>query len=273
MRTLLADTCNPIDIGIERAKEVLKQAIYRISEGIPRSSVVMYAGISGGTTAQMQEKLSEFFAEFNFRAYYNDSDSKLIIAAGLGDDDGVALIIGTGICAFTQRNGEHFKTAGWGYFIDNGGSAYNLGRDALNAYLTAQDGTGEKTLLTEEIDKLLPGGVKAIMGHIYSGGKKAVAKFSAAVFTAIERGDKVAEAILRRNMKEAARVVIGAAKHLPQGPVRVVAAGGLTDRASAVSLLREALPEGFTLEILDKKPVHGALLLAQKLVRREIKNV
>ncbi|MFQ9147986.1 MAG: hypothetical protein ACLR5G_06880 [Eubacteriales bacterium] len=44
--------------------------------------------------------------------------------AGLGREDGIKVILGTGICAFSQIHGKREKVAGWGYFIDDGGSAY-----------------------------------------------------------------------------------------------------------------------------------------------------
>jgi len=180
----------------------------------------------------------------------------------------MTLILGTGICVFVQKNNRHSKFAGWGYFIDNGGSGYNLGRDALNAYFCALDGSGEKTLLTEEIDAVYPGGAQNLIGYIYQGGKKVVASFAPTVFKAIEKGDKVANEILKRNMRQAAHIVETAAKEFESGKkIPVVLAGGLTGQKMVVDLLKESLEDAtrYEIEILSTEPVYGAVKLAQQL--------
>ena len=268
IRTLKTDTCNPVDIGIENATSVLRNAIYEICSDIPFTSIYAYAGIAGGTTADMKEKLHSFFSKFNFAAFENDSDNKNIIAAGLGNNDGMTLILGTGICAFVQKNNEHLKVAGWGYFIDKGGSGYNLGRDALDAYFCALDSTGEKTLLAEEIDAIYPGGPQKLIGYIYNIGKKAVASFAPAVFEAVKKGDKAAEEILKRNMQWAAHIVETAAKKLDgDKKIPVILAGGLTKQKLVVDLLKESLDdtEKYEISILSTDPVYGAVKLAQQL--------
>ena len=152
IRTLLVEGCNPMDIGMEETKRILREAIWKVCEDIPYASISMFAGIAGGTTGHMKSELNRFFKDFKFYSYANDSDNLNIISAGLGKKDGIILILGTGVCAYTQVKGEHIRTAGWGYLIDNGGSAYNIGRDGLNAYYCEKDKTGAKTLLTDIIE-------------------------------------------------------------------------------------------------------------------------
>ena len=268
IRTLKTDTCNPVDIGFDKAADILRNAIYEICEDIAFSSVYMYAGIAGGTTADMKQKFRDFFSEFNFAVFENDTDNRNIIAAGLGNNDGMTLILGTGICAFVQKNNEYTKVAGWGYLIDKGGSGYNLGRDALDAYFCALDSSGEETLLTEEIDAIFPGGAQKLMGYIYSGGKKAVASFAPAIFEAVKKGDKVAEEILKRNMRQAAHIVEVAAKKLDDDKkIPVILAGGLTKQDLVIELLRASLDniEKYEIEILGTEPVYGAIKLARQL--------
>ena len=272
VRTHRATACNPVDVGIDAACDILKEAIYAVCRDVPFSQITLFAGIAGGTSAGMQQRLSEFFSKFGFAAYGNDSDNKNIIAEGLGDEDGITLILGTGICAYVQQGGECSRIGGWGYLIDDGGSGYNLGRDALNAYFTALDGTGEPTLLTEEVNKLYEGGEPEIMGYIYSEKKRAVASFAPAVYAAIERGDETARKILLRNMKEAARIADAALARFPRGSrVPLVLAGGLTSHGITIDYLRDSLsePDRFDMKIMDREPVFGALELAKKIKRNE----
>lgn len=271
VRTLKVEACNPVDIGFEASTNVLKRAIYKICEDIPFSSVCLFAGIAGGTSAGMKERFCDFFKEFNFFKFACDSDNRNIVAAGLGKRDGVSIILGTGICAYAQKDNKHTKVSGWGYLIDNGGSGYNLGRDALNAYFCALDGTGRKTLLTDEIDSIYPGGPQEIMTYIYQGGKKAVASFAPAVFSALEKADEIAEAILEQNMKIAAHIIETAALGISGEKIPIIVAGGLTKQPRVLDCLKKYLkdPERFKISALQSKPVEGAVILARELVKEE----
>ena len=268
IRSHKAVACNPVDVGLDKACEVLAASIKDICGDIPLSEIILFAGIAGGTSAGMRERLHGFFESLGFYAFENDSDNKNIIVAGLGDEDGISLILGTGICAFVKKDGIFSRIAGWGYLVDSGGSGYNLGQDALNAYFSAYDGSGEPTLISEEVDALHDGGIDAIMSYIYSEKKKAVASFAPAVYKALERGDETAHRILERNMKVAARVAETARKSFESGKaIPIVISGGLTERAETLSYFRAALknPDEFNIKLLDRAPVYGALELAMKI--------
>ena len=265
VRKLEVTGCNPMDIGFEKSAQILRSALYEICGDIAFSRVYVFSGVAGGTSGDMPEKFNRLFSGLGFAGFSCDSDNRNIIAAGLGEDDGISLILGTGICAYIQKNKKHSRIAGWGYLIDNGGSGYNLGRDALNAYLCALDKTGQPTAITEEIDRIFSGGAQKLMAYIYSGGKKTVASFAPVVFSAAEKNDAVAIAILQRNMKEAAHIVETASKNFSGDKVKVVVAGGLTNCPVVIEYLKKYLknPQRYDIQILDKEPVYGALMLAK----------
>lgn len=272
VRTLYADSCNPFDIGLERAKAVLRDGIFRITEQIPLSCVSCFAGIAGGSLADMKSALADFFREFHFRAVRNDTDNLNIISAGLRGRDGVTLILGTGICAFTRQGSAYSRVGGWGYLFDDGGSAYNIGRDALNAYYCALDGSGAPTAITAGVTERCPDTApEQLLSQLYDGGKKKIASFAPVAIAAAEQGDVVAMQILKRNMAVAAHLVETAAAKLEQPRVPVVLAGGLTAQPIIVELLRESLrdPARIQLEILQEEPVQGAVLLARELSKQE----
>lgn len=266
-RSLTVEGCNPVDVGIDRAREILREAIYEICHGIRLSSVSVFAGIAGGSTGEMRTRLCEFFSELHFAAFENDSDNRNIIAAGLGAHDGVTAVMGTGFCVYTQRNGARHRSSGWGYLLDDGGSGYNLGRDALHAYFAAYDGTGAATLLTEEVDRVCPGGESALICYAYGSPKRAIASFAPAVLAAVRRGDPVATEILRRNMRVAAGVIESAAGVFDEARIPVVLAGGLSAVSEIVEELRAALinPDRYEIRVLDCAPAEGALMLARGL--------
>ncbi len=260
-----SDGCNPIDIGIEETKRRLRLAISEICRGIPMNKIAVFAGIAGGISSGNKPLLSAFFKEFGFLSYENDSDNKNIIAAGLGRSNGVSLIMGTGICAFRQKDGVCKQFSGWGYHFDNGGSGYNIGRDGLSAHFESLHGLGGNTLISDIIKASCPD-ASVLLGELYTGGKKEIASYSRAVYDAARQGDAIAISILEKNMKFAAKVIETAAESLDEEIVRVVVTGGLTADADTLKYLRAALskPEHYDIQILSVMPAEGALMLAKE---------
>lgn len=78
------------------------------------------------------------------------SDVSLLIAAGTPDGWGLALVAGTGSCAWGQTaDGRAARAGGWGYLLGDEGSGYALVIAALQAVARAADGRGPDTCLTQ----------------------------------------------------------------------------------------------------------------------------
>ena len=263
IRQLRLDSCNPFDVGINTAKNVLKNGLEQICQGIPFSSIVLFAGIAGSKVSKYYETLNTFLQEFHFASANVGSDNENIIAAGLGNRDGITVILGTGICSYVVMNNQYHRIAGWGYLFDEGGSAFNIARDALSRYFSACDGSGEATSLTAAFEKRSGCDASALLNLLYEGGKKTIASYAGLVFEEAEKGDAVSCSVLRHNMAEAARIIHAARAHFPKdgNPVPVILAGGLTEQPLLLPYLQEALGDmsGLQLEILSVQPVEGAL--------------
>lgn len=273
IRKAYADCSNPIDIGIEQATNILKHAIFDICDGIPFSSIVCFAGIAGGTSGGIQKELNEFLSSFGFLAFKTDTDNANIIAAGLGDRDGITLILGTGVCSFLQKDRKHTQIAGRGYFLDNGGSGFDIGRDALIACYREKDGIGKQTMITTLISEDGFEDLQQLLFRIYDEGKKFIASFSRYVYIAAKNGDDTANEIIRRNMKNAAFFVLANAKNLSCKRIPLILAGGLTKEQLTLFHLKEALGStyDFDIKILDREPVYGAVALAKELYEENLK--
>ncbi len=266
MRELQTESCNPIDIKIENTEKILKDAIYTICEDVSLSNVVMYAGISGGTSHDMKGRLRDFFKSFGFRTFKNDNDLQNIIAAGLGHSDGIAVILGTGFCIFSQKSGVQKRFGGWGYFFDDGGSAFNIARDGIAAHFRAVDGIDERSLISDIIEKSYPD-PQILLGKLYSEGKKGVAFFASVVIEAAEKNDRTAMEIVTRNMKYVVRAIRHAAKDFGEN-VPIVIAGGLTTAKIIPEYLSaEFGDEKYDIKILTDLPVYGALKCAAELAK------
>lgn len=261
LRESHTEQCNPFDIGAEKAIDVLKASIYEICHDIPFSSVIMFAGIAGMIAGEFKKAFRKFFDELHFKAYDFSSDNDNIISAGLGKGNGISVIMGTGICVFAVSGNERHRISGWGYLFDDGGSAYNIGRDGLSAYFSYLDGSGEYTSLFERISGQEPSSQK-LLTSLYAGGKKEIASYSPLVFEEAEKGDKICIDIIERNVKIAADLIKVAVKRIGH-PCKCVVAGGLTD--GVINRLNELLEGVVTAEKLGVRPVMGALALAKEI--------
>ena len=66
----------------------------------------------------------------------------------LGEGPGVMVAGGTGVVTLAVGPGEAARVDGWGWLMGDAGSAYWIGRNALEAAMRGYDGRRESTLLT-----------------------------------------------------------------------------------------------------------------------------
>ncbi len=262
-RTVLG-TSNPVNIGLDNSKAVLEQGISRICAGFDFDEISVFAGLAGGSPKEIKTEINRFLGEFGFGAYSNGSDTDSVLQLALKGEDGVAVIMGTGIVAFSRSRGELHRTGGWGYMIDRGGSGFHFGSDALDAAFGHIDGRGGSELILRLVEKKLGKKLEESVGEIYGGGAAYVASFAPTVFEAFELGDKKASEIIDRNAYEAAKIINTARAFLENKNGKTVICGGLCRQRSVLKpfLLRYIKGE-HTLEFSDEPTVNGATALAK----------
>lgn len=274
LKRITLGSCNPVDIGIDGATKVLDEGIRLAASDVPFRKIAVFAGISGGVSGDNQKRISAFLSRFRFACYKNGSDAESLVEAGLRGEDGIAVIMGTGSVAFAVRDGVAHRIGGLGYLFDNGGNGYSLGRDAIRAAICAEDGCGEETLLCEMVkQKINAGTALSALTDFYSLGKRGIAEYAPLVFRAAKRGDRVAEEILCRNMKELATLIKTGRKLFGTEKTKVVFVGGLTEEWEMLCpLIRKHLENenAYTLTVYRDSPAFGALALARK-IKRETK--
>lgn len=266
---VLLGASNPVDIGIEETKKILEKGIREVCGDVNLREVAVFAGLSGGITGDNKALIKEFLSQFNFSYYDNGSDTENALEIALSDENGVAVIMGTGIIAFAQKDGTRHRIGGWGYHIDKGGSGYNFGSDALDSALKCIDGRDGSPLIKELVEKRLGKPIPESIGDIYKGGKSAVASFAPCVFEAYDNGDKYAEEIVDFNIKEVCRVILAGCKYFGDGNGKVVICGGLGKRKDIFEpFFKKHLGKDINVTFTNEPVVNGALSLAQKLSTR-----
>ncbi len=147
------------------------------------------------------------------------NDWRTAVTGAFIDEPGVTLIAGTGCVAAAQSEGGRrvVRVGGWGHVVDDRGSAYDIGRDALYAAMRDYDGRGPKTTLLRLImRKLDVGEPQGIIARVYAGHMSVseIASLSALVSQAADDGDGVALEVLKEKGRILGGLVVSAASRL-----------------------------------------------------------
>ncbi len=265
MKNLTLGGANPVDVGMEQMQNVLQEGIEYCCDGISPDEISCFAGIAGGITGGNKEIIHSFLSQFGFGSFCNGSDIDNCIAMTLGKNDGIVVIMGTGIVVFCQINSTLHRIGGWGYLLDKAGSGYHIGADALYCALGCYDGRGGsmlmKSLIEEKLNKTIPEAIP----EIYAGGKSEVASFTPIVFEAYKQKDDCAKTILDRNVQEVASLIKTAQKIAQTEDLPVFICGGLTNEKDIlVPFFKQHLP-CCELHFSNKRPVNGALKKAHSI--------
>lgn len=264
---VILGTSNPVNIGLENAKTVLRQGIEEVCRGIDHSQISVFAGLAGNSPSETKAEIHTFMREFGFGKYSNGTDADSALAVTLKGKDGVAVIMGTGIIAFCRSEGKIHRVGGRGYLIDKGTSGFRLGADALNTAFEYFDGRISDETIFRLVEKKLGKKLEACVSDIYAGGATFVASFAPIIFEAYNAGDKEAEKILDSASRETAKLINAANSYLKSNEKTIVCGGLSRQKDILMSAVSKYLNDGIKLEFSDEPMVAGAVLLAKSNIQ------
>ena len=264
--TVLLGASNPIDIGIDACRRVLDEGIAEVTRGIPLRKISVFAGIAGGISGENRERIRAHLAGYGFGLCENGSDAQNAVAMALGEGDGITMIAGTGSIVFAKRGTTLTRFGGFGYLLEEGGSGFAIGRDAIAAALLAEEaGKTPSPLGKAVLEKTGEATVLSAIGKLYEGGKREFSTYAPPVFDAAAAGDAEALAILDKNAAALAALIERADRVFGDTPRDVVMVGGLAHRADCyLPMIAAHLPSDgrYRLRADTRKTVLGALRLA-----------
>jgi N-acetylglucosamine kinase-like BadF-type ATPase len=204
------------------------------------------------------------------------NDWRTAMTGAFNDEPGVTLVAGTGCVASCQSAGGRrtVRVGGWGNIVDDRGSAYDIGIDALCAAMRDYDTRGPKTeLLRLIMERLKVDEPQGIIARVYAEKMEVdeVASISTLVSRAAEGGDAVALGILNDKGGILGELVVTAASLLSllKTPFGVSLNGGVFNAGEPIlNPLRETIRASAPLaKLVEPKlpPACGALVL---LLRR-----
>ena len=259
---------NVSEMGPEAASERLIEQITELLKdygGNEAEIQSVFAGLSGGGAVNSRQIVIEKIKEalIHAKSVQISGDTVTALYAGVGTGDGMAVIAGTGTSEFVRYDGgKTTMVGGWGHLIDDSGSGFWLGKEAVNAALREVDGRGKKTLLTQLVEEKLGKSVRSSIGYLYSDGKRTIASFAPVVFAAAEQGDEIALDIIRRGADELALLITTGGRLIGKAPYRVALVGGLWNAPLYQNAVRARLNEDYLLTQLTAPPVLGSCLAA-----------
>lgn len=149
-----------VETGSANASTDLMGAVSEIRAGLDRLRAAAqlpkdtfyatpaYLGVAGAVSSEITKALS---AQLPLSTVRIEDDRSAAVRGALGNGDGALIHCGTGSFLALQMEGRIRLAGGWGPHVGDEGSSQWIGRKALSATLKAQDGTGDRSALTDTI--------------------------------------------------------------------------------------------------------------------------
>ena len=248
--------CNPNDVGFSGMKEIITEGIHEICVEFPSTKSV-FCGIAGVSTGNYTERLKQDL-KIRFPKLITQIKSDAFNLLAIDEQADMAVISGTGSVVFVKSTDGFKRIGGWGYLLDNAGSAYDIGREALRRALHEEDMMEAASLLSSKLHKKLKvNTVWEHVGTIYKEGRAYIASLSSIVFEAYEEGDPYAEGIIDESAKALAELLNCGVKKYGASPV-AIANGGLFEHHPQIMSKHIEKYSGVKLILSDMPPVLGA---------------
>lgn len=209
-----------------------------------------------------------------------DHDIRIALAGGLAGRPGIVVIAGTGSSCFgVNAAGDSWRSGGWGPLIDDEGSSYWLGIQAMRAAVFDYDGRGQRTLLTQSVcDLLAITCMDDLMNRLYANemSRTEIAALAPLVFDAAGRGDMVAKRIIHNGCDALADCAHAVARRigLDAGPSELAITGGLVNAGEhLLAPFREAVAQRLPacqVKEAELIPAIGAALLALRMLGQQV---
>ncbi|RPH38046.1 ATPase, partial [bacterium] len=157
----LAGPANYDNVGVDEARLNIDRALDRAwtSALLPRRPVQgIFLGMAGVVSPQDRDTITRMALDIHAAppsAIFVDHDIRIALAGGLAGEEGAVLIIGTGCSCYGRRADGRSHRTGWGYLLDDLGSGYYLGLQAMIALIRETDGRGKKTSLSAAVRNAL----------------------------------------------------------------------------------------------------------------------
>ncbi len=195
------------ELGVEK---VLHAVMEEASRGVQEPPAAVCLGMAGVDRPEDGRIARTIMRRLGYRSrVLVVNDALLALVAGVGLAPGIVIISGTGAIVY-GRNADNLaaRAGGWGHLLDDEGSGYWIGVNALKAVMREADGRGPATDLTPRV--LAHFGVAAASDLVHvvyyrDLSRQEIAALSGLVQQSRETGDEIACGILEAAASELTR--------------------------------------------------------------------
>ncbi len=249
---------------------ITDEALRRLFAVLPQDATHVGVYLAGCATPEDRVRLGTLATSIWPHAQLavgSDRDSGL--ATAFRDDDGIAVIAGTGAAIHGRRGEQVEKAGGWGQLLGDRGGGYDLAMQGLRLVLTHFDLSQRITPLAEEILRSLAlNRLSDLVGWAMQADKMSVARLAPAIFQAARNGEPEILATVQAGASVLAEFTRAVAMRLHWADARVKLIGGIfAHHPEYVSLFKYRLsillPEA-SVELCTESGALGAAWLASK---------
>lgn len=273
----ISGASNPLRIGFDRAYSSLTTAATATLAAArlhPTDVAAVCAGMAGAGRSGVSERLSAFFRETFAKSFVHvTSDLEVALEAAAGPSPGVILIAGTGSSAYGRNaHGETARAGGYGPWIGDEGSAYDIGRRAIASVLHARDCGSSVSVLGERILAAADSSSwDELIELVAADPDRVFPRIFPVIVEAADAGDGVAREILldaAKNLAALVSTLVHRLKiekdHFPLGKT-----GGVFEHSAILDArideLLHAIAPRAKISVLEVSPAVGAARLALRL--------
>lgn len=260
----------------------LREGVRQATQGLPpNSSIALLAMGLAGMDTQLEEQnartiFTQVLEDYHIVRMELVNDCQIALLNGTEADNAIVLISGTGSNCFGRNTeGKTAKSGGLDYLLTDQGSGYAIGRAVLRAAVKSFDGRLPATELVQYVcEHFHIASIADLKDKVHNPllTKTEIAELSQLCLRAYDQGDEVAQSIFAHTIEELMEMMKAVLTHLNllDKPVDCVLAGSITKISlvhDQLKMLLEQQNPQIKVLVPTQAPVHGAVRLAQKLLR------
>jgi glucosamine kinase len=272
-----AGASNPLRVGFPFALDAItRSAVEAIAQAQlrPEQISAAVAGVAGAGRRSVARKLLIYMVDqFPDATVHVTTDLEVALEAAVGDGPGVVLVAGTGSAAFGRNaEGETARAGGYGPWLGDEGSSFDIGRRAIAAVARARDCGAPVSILAEMIASALDCPTwDDLTDRIASNAGELFTRAFPVVVEAAEAEDSTALEILFSAALELSNLAMSVVRRLGLRDRKFILAkaGGVFGRSQKLemmldSVLRSGAPAA-KISNLAVSPAVGAARMARRL--------
>lgn len=246
------------------------QEIFISLSGMQQAAAICIGG-AGSSGSAMETVLRQELASAGFHGKLKLCGDYEIALAGAIEGAGCILIAGTGsICCGKDSAGRVHRCGGWGHLVDDGGSAYSIGREAIRAALFALDGRlPESEIQHAVMEQQNAKDARDLVQFVYysTAGKAEIAALAPLVIRCAQSGDPISMQILDAQAQELCTLAETVIRQLNLQNPPIALLGGLLEHESCYT---KRITDKLSLIAVPTAPAHdplwGAAQMAYELL-------